>query len=86
VRVEPPPDASDEAVASVRRAAEKVALKVVVLPRRRAAVVTAPRDKRPHRRARDVVEELVREANLPSEEDRQALAALCEGIMAARSL
>lgn len=82
VRVEPPPGASDEDVASVRAACEKLgAIRVVVLPRRRAAVVTAPREKRPHRKAREVVGELVKEANLP-EEDREAVRALCEGVMA----
>ena len=81
VRVEPPPGASDEDVASVRAACEKLgAIRVVVLPRRRAAVVTAPREKRPHRKAREVVGELVKEANLP-EEDRAALSELTEAIM-----
>ena len=83
VRVEPPGDASDEDVADVRRAAEKVALRVVVLRRRRAQVLTAPREKRPHRRARDVVHALVEDANV---EDRPALAALCEGVMSKRGL
>lgn len=81
VRVEPPRDASDEDVASVKRAAEKLgAIKVVVLPRRRASIVQATREKKPHRKAREVVAELVRDANVP-EEDRAALSELTEAIM-----
>ena len=84
VRLEPPGgDAStDEEIARVRRLCEEAgALRVAVLPRRRAATVLAPRERRPHKRARDVVAELVKEANLP-EEDREAVRALCEGVMA----
>lgn len=78
VRLEPPADASDETVAKMKREAERKALRVVVLPRRRATAVQAPREKRPHRRAREVVVELVETANV---EDRVALRALCEGAM-----
>lgn len=86
VRVEPPRDATDDAVAAVREAAKKAgALRVTVLPRRRAAVVRAPKERRPHRRARDVVTELVAEANV-REEDRESLRELTEAIMAARGI
>lgn len=86
VRLEPPPDASDETVALMRREAERKALRVIVLPRRRASVVTAPREKRVHRRARDVVGALIAEANLPTEEDRVALRVLCDGVMGKRGI
>lgn len=84
VRLEPPGgDAStDEEIARVRRLCEEAgALRVAVLPRRRAATVLAPREKKPHRKAREVVAELVREANV-DEADRAALSDLTEGVMA----
>ena len=84
VRLEPPGgDAStDEEIARVRRLCEEAgALRVAVLPRRRAATVLAQREKKPHRKAREVVAELVREANV-DEADRAALSDLTEGVMA----
>ena len=78
VRLEPPPDAEDALIAEVRVCVESQALRVVVLPRRRGAVVQAPREKRPHRKAREVVEELVAEANV---EDRGALREFCEAVI-----
>ncbi len=86
VRLEPPPDASDETVAKMKREAERKALRVVVLPRRRPAEVLAPREKKPHRKAREVVAELVAEANLPDEGCRAALVELVELIMSRRGL
>lgn len=84
VRVEPPADATDEKVAEVRRRCEQIgAVRVQVLPRRNAADVLVPREKKPHPRARDVVMELVAEANAP---DRAALASFVEDIMSRRSL
>ena len=85
VRLEPPPSASDEVVARVREIAEKVALHVVCLPRRRAYVITAQREKKPHRKAREVVAELVGEANV-LEADRAALSEFVESVMAKRGL
>jgi hypothetical protein len=86
VRLEPRDVSTDEEVARVRGLCEAAgALRVMVLPRRKGATVLAPREKRPHRRARDVVAELVREANV-REEDRSALAEFCETIMSRRSL
>lgn len=85
-RLEPPPEATDEEVARVRRLCDEgQALRVIVLPRRRAAAVLAPREKRPHRRAREVVAELVGEVNIP-EEDRAALKELAEQVMSRRGL
>jgi hypothetical protein len=78
VRVVPPPEASDEMVTAIRAGFEAAGAKVVVLPRRRAAVVTTPREKRPHRRAREVVRDMVKSANV---EDRGALGSFVDELM-----
>jgi len=83
VRIEPPQGASDEAVATARRCAAVTALRVTVLPRRRAAVVLPPRERRPHRKLREVVLELVEEARV---DDPAALAAFVEKTMAKRGI
>lgn len=84
VRVEPPPEASEATVEHVRSLAGKLAVRVSVAPRRRAPAVLAPREKRPHLKAREVVEGLV--AEHPREADRPALSQLCEELMAKRGL
>jgi hypothetical protein len=84
VRLEPPAEATDEQVAKVKRYCEaNGAVRVSVLPRRRAAQVVAPTEKRPHRKVREVVAELVDAANV---EDREGLRTTCETIMSKRNL
>lgn len=84
VRLEPPEYASDEHVAALRAALLKGgAVRVAVLPRRRRAAVLAPRERRPHRRAREVVLEMVAEVD---DGDRAAVAAFAEEVMSRRGL
>jgi hypothetical protein len=84
VRLEPREVSTDEEIARVRRLCEEGgALRITTLPRRRAAAVLAPREKKPHRKAREIVAELVAESNCP---DREALSILCEGVMSRRGL
>lgn len=85
VRLEPPPESTDEEVARVRRLCEEHgAVRVQVLPRRRAAeVLDAPRERRPHPRVRDVVRAMVEEARA---EDRDALRQFTDAVMARRGL
>lgn len=83
VRLEPPHDASDETVDAMKRAASRKALRVFVVPRRRAAVVRAPKEAKPNLKAREVVEQLVAEAHV---DDREELDRLCDEIMARRGL
>jgi hypothetical protein len=83
VRLEPPEFVDDAQLAGIRDYVASFAERVVVLPRRRPAEVLAPREARPHRRAREVVLELVAES---PEEGRAELAAFCEEVMARRGL
>jgi hypothetical protein len=88
VRLEPPAEATEEQVARIKKICEMAgAVRVQVLGRRRAAAVTAPKEKLPHRKAREVVEELVREACYAEKDwDRNALGSFVEEIMARRGL
>ena len=84
VRLEAPKQAPEELVEQVRAACRLGgAIKVIVAPRRRGRVVVESKDKRPHLKARAVVEQLIAEANV---DDRNELAAFCEVIMAARGM
>lgn len=82
VRLIPPHDATDEQVAGVRAAVASAAA-VRLMPRRRVAVVVEEKAQgmgtSAHRRARDVVLQMVEEANT---RDRSALRAFCEQVMA----
>lgn len=78
VRLVPPETASDENVDEARAHFERCGAKVMVLPRRRAAVVLTPREKRPHRRAREVIDAMVGEANF---EEKAALASFVGELM-----
>jgi hypothetical protein len=78
VRVRPPDAWLDAHVETVREEFAKHAAVVRVLPRRRARVLTVPRERREHASARAVVLQLVEESNV---EDREALAAFVEGVM-----
>jgi hypothetical protein len=79
VRVLPPPDASDEAVAFVRTSLEAAGAAVVrVLPRRKGSVLPQARPAEVHKTTREVVEQLVGESNV---EDREALRLFCAGVM-----
>jgi len=84
VWVVPPESATDEEVAKVVHNAETSgAVKVKVERRRKSRVVLDAKERRPHLRARDVVLEIARAANVP---DRDALVAFCERVMAGVSL
>lgn len=85
VRLEPPPDASDETVEWVRGVCVNGgAIRVFVVPRRRVAEVLEPKGEiAAGARPRDVVLQLVEESPL---QEKDALRDLCEEIMARRSL
>jgi hypothetical protein len=83
VRIEPPEAADDGVVEQVRMHAAATALSARVLPRRRAAVVVAPKDHRPHASARNVVCQMATEANVA---DRFALQEVLDRIMDAEGL
>jgi hypothetical protein len=87
VRVQPPADATDEQIERVRELAILFgfgAVKVVVQPRRRAAVITLPKEgRRLHQTARAVVGQLVDESNV---EDRAALQQFVEQVMGKEGL
>jgi hypothetical protein len=76
-RVQPPADATDFQIARVRKALTDAGVGVVVVqPRPRAQTVTRQQDARPlHSGIREVIEEMVREANTP---DRGALSDLVQ--------
>ena len=82
VRLAPPEDVDEAKLERLRTELAKVAT-VVVLPRRRAAVVVAPREKRLHQNARQVIQLMVAEANV---EDGEALATLTEEVMEANGI
>lgn len=78
VRIEPPPEATEAAVAAVLAWCEQNSLRASLVPRRRPSEVVAPREKREHRKARDVVWELVGESGVG---DKGALRDFCEAVM-----
>ena len=80
VRLEPPESATDDAVERVSAAAvARGASAVVVLARRKAAVVVQSKQRKPHAKARDVVEQLVDASNV---DDKDALRLLARVVMA----
>lgn len=84
VRIDPPKDVSDELVEDVREIArDEGAAFVQVLPRRKSTTVLAPRAPVEHRRARDVVLEIIAESNV---EDPAALRDFCDIIMSKRGM
>jgi ADP-ribosylglycohydrolase len=81
VRIVPAAAMTDEKVDSLRLRIAQVAAATRVLPRRHAGVVTeAPRapERSAHKRAREIVGQMVDEANT---NDREALRAFCEEVM-----
>ena len=84
VRIDPPLDAIPLTVEQLRvRCLEAGALSVRCSPIRKSAVLPDAKEAVPHKRARDVVVALVAKANV---EDRPALAAFCEQVMAQQGL
>jgi hypothetical protein len=83
VRIFPPMAATDEDVERVRRACATEAAAVRVMPRRKAEIVTAPKSVPTSQKPREIVDALIEESNF---EDRAALRAYCEPIMAQAGL
>lgn len=80
VRLIPPNTATDEQVAKVRESIADAAA-IRVMPRRKAAVIVATEElpeRGAHKRAREIVSQLVGESNT---RDRAALQAFCEQVM-----
>lgn len=80
VRIEPPASVADADVEHVQLRCELAgAAAVVVLPRRKAAVVVKPKERKPHARGRELVHRMVEESNF---DDKADLHEFVENIMA----